>query len=668
MATNTQAVQTLQQKAVMACATRRLKNARYLREVAPQLMPAGSGGVVPADVIAQLHRRDRSAQASTQVEAVLSNLQMPTVRPAISGPLFRGNFVFAKIRFFVTALSTTFQISDADMTMAIRYATLASVPISKYAAQYGYNLVHVVQTPITFDATLPESIYTDGDVRGWVNTIAAQNGLPANTCIVILNPREMDNRDAERGAGYQGYHLLGNVPYAFVNVYGSNFTLADANDSYAQILSHEIAEAVVDPFANVSNPEVCDACGPNCQTVRLDFFDANSAYVATQTVPPPAGFAFKINAIAKPSSATSCPAPSIGCDYAPPAVSPSDSPEIAAASWGPNRLDIFGLGQNNEMLHKAWDGSEWRPSETDWEQLGGVFNSPPSAVSWSANRLDIFALGTDDQMFHKAWDGQAWRPSNVDWEALGGTFSSPAATLAWAPNRLDIFASGAAYDMSHKWWDGSAWQPSPAGWEAHPGLLISPVSGAAWSANRLDLFALGSDSQVYHRWWSGQWWPIIIGWEPLGGSFMSPPVVVSWGNNRLDSFAVGTDRVMYHKYWDGSMWGPSKSDWESLGGMFNSPPAAVSWSAGRLDIFGLGLDNQMFHKWWQGSWGPSDTGWEPLGGTFTSPPAVASWGVNRLDIFGLGLDRQMFHKAWDGSSWRPSIAGWEPLGGNFNTP
>jgi hypothetical protein len=32
---------------------------------------------------------------------------------------------------------------------------------------------------------------------------------------------------------------------------------------------------------------------------------------------------------------------------------------IAVTSWGSNRLDIFGLGTDNQMYHKAWDGSAW---------------------------------------------------------------------------------------------------------------------------------------------------------------------------------------------------------------------------------------------------------------------------------------------------------------------
>ena len=97
--------------------------------------------------------------------------------------------------------------------------------------------------------------------------------------------------------------------------------------------------------------------------------------------------------------------------------------QISAVSWGTNRLDIFGLGQDNAMYHKAWDGNSWLPSENDWERLGGVFTSPPAVASWGTNRLDIFGLGQDNAMYHKAWDGNSWLPSENDWERLGGVFS-----------------------------------------------------------------------------------------------------------------------------------------------------------------------------------------------------------------------------------------------------
>jgi hypothetical protein len=343
-------------------------------------------------------------------------------------------------------------------------------------------------------------------------------------------------------------------------------------------------------------------------------------------------------------------------------------PSASVVSWAADRLDIFGLGTNNEMFHKYWDGSKWGPSQTGWEALGGIFNSAPAAVSWAPDRLDIFGLGTNNEMFHKYWDGISWGPSPTGWEALGGTFNSPPAVVSWGPDRLDIFGLGTNNEMFHKYWDGISWGPSQTGWEALGGTFNSPPAVVSWASGRLDLFGLGTDNQLYHKYWNGSsWGPSATGWEALGGTFNSTPVAVSWGAGRLDIFGLGTNNEMFHKYWDGTSWGPSVTGWEALGGTFNSMPAAVSWGPDRLDIFGLGTNNEMFHKSWDGiSWGPSQTGWEALGGTFNSVPSVASWGRGRLDIFGLGTNNEMFHKYWDGTSWGPSPTGWEPLGGVFD--
>jgi hypothetical protein len=75
------------------------------------------------------------------------------------------------------------------------------------------------------------------------------------------------------------------------------------------------------------------------------------------------------------------------------------------------------------MFHKWWDGSSWGPSQTDWEWLGGTFNSPPAVVSWAPNRLDIFGLGVNNEMLHKWRDGSSWGPSQTGWETLGGIFN-----------------------------------------------------------------------------------------------------------------------------------------------------------------------------------------------------------------------------------------------------
>jgi hypothetical protein len=80
------------------------------------------------------------------------------------------------------------------------------------------------------------------------------------------------------------------------------------------------------------------------------------------------------------------------------------------------------------MLHKAWDGEQWLPSHEDWDSLGGAFAGPPAVTAWAPNRLDIVGVGNVPNtisivgtfdLFHKAWDGSQWLPSVSDWERLG---------------------------------------------------------------------------------------------------------------------------------------------------------------------------------------------------------------------------------------------------------
>jgi hypothetical protein len=97
----------------------------------------------------------------------------------------------------------------------------------------------------------------------------------------------------------------------------------------------------------------------------------------------------------------------------------------AVVSWGPGRLDIFGLGTDDRVYQKTWDQNHggWTAG---WTVLGAVvFNSAPTAVSWRPGRLDGFGIGIDGQMYHNAYDNGNW----IGWESLGGDFRIPRATV-----------------------------------------------------------------------------------------------------------------------------------------------------------------------------------------------------------------------------------------------
>jgi hypothetical protein len=238
---------------------------------------------------------------------------------AAADPLFNGTLFFVQVAF--NLIGRTISISNADMAVAVQFAANASGPISAYAGQYGSNALSVSPNVLQFSANVPSGRYNDQILQGWVNTILTQNGLTAaSSCIVILNPRGVTNTDGDITLGILGYHGKANSPYCFVNVFGQGLTLNDLSDAYALQLSHEIAEMTVDPNVDGKNPEVCDPCGPNCQSTWRDFFVApNNTYSqSTQIFPPGFAFTFFINGIVQPDSARECPAPQDACAYSPP--------------------------------------------------------------------------------------------------------------------------------------------------------------------------------------------------------------------------------------------------------------------------------------------------------------------------------------------------------------
>lgn len=306
------------------CATRTIKNARHLQQIAPQIVPRdeppqGFGSCLPPQLLARLHTAvpARELGRVPGLAEALKHAPVPPRRASASSPLFSGSLVFAQMTFRTRQGAVS--VPPKDLATAMAFSRMAAVPISAYASQYGPNAVAVASAPVAFSANAPGGSYNDQTLQGWVNAIVSQYALSPNTCVVILNPPGILNTDADASQGIGGYHSLANVPYAFVNVMGSGLTVKDEANVYALALSHEIAEMVVDPRADLSNPESADPCGPNCQRVWIDYFDTAGRYIRTsQSFPPPFDYAFFLNAIVKPNAATQCPAPAAACNYAPP--------------------------------------------------------------------------------------------------------------------------------------------------------------------------------------------------------------------------------------------------------------------------------------------------------------------------------------------------------------
>lgn len=85
-------------------------------------------------------------------------------------------------------------------------------------------------------------------------------------------------------------------------------------------------------------------------------------------------------------------------------------------------MDLFGIGLDKHAYVKSYDGKNWG---ADWLPLGGTFNSALDAVSWASNRLDVFGIGEKKQMLHRQSDAGKWMPSNGEWENVGGSHIYP---------------------------------------------------------------------------------------------------------------------------------------------------------------------------------------------------------------------------------------------------
>ena len=279
--------------------------------------------------------------------------------PRAAGPLFSATVHLVTLAFDTP--SGVVGVSAGDTGIAHQYATTIAPIVQAYATQYGPNAV-AVDPNVGNDTVTPPggTTYSDADLAGWIDAYAQANGIPAGDAIAVFNPPSgVENSDAPVSQGVLGYHAIspGGIVYIFVNALGTGFTLDDGAGYYAAALSHEIQEAVVDPQANLSNPEVCDPCAGNCNPFQyFEDFDASSNYLgATTSVtlspPPGAAYAFFLNSMVAVSSATACPAPAAACEYAPPGAAPPIPPcqaelqkaiaELESGQFLPGIEDLF---------------------------------------------------------------------------------------------------------------------------------------------------------------------------------------------------------------------------------------------------------------------------------------------------------------------------------------
>ena len=286
-------------------------------------------------------------------------------------------------------------------------------------------------------------------------------------------------------------------------------------------------------------------------------------------------------------------------------------------------------GQSPESI--AFNYYEPLPSITAISAAGAATHTVPGGSGDTQD--DVFVAGSDNNLHHTFHSD--FFPTWSSWENLGGVLTSAPSAVSWGnQNRIDVFARGTDNGLWHKWWTGSSW----SGWESLGGSLTSDPVVTSWAAGRLDVFVRGTDNQMWHRFFAGSW----SGWEPLGGFLNSAPGGVSWGPNRIDVFVQGTDHAIWHRWWDGAAW----RGWESLHGSITQAPAATSRGAGDLEVYALdsAAGANLVHLSYSGGWsGPRAEGPYWNGNWGFSPGVASDPFVVGPETFMVGGDKTVWH-------------------------
>jgi hypothetical protein len=231
---------------------------------------------------------------------------------------------------------------------------------------------------------------------------------------------------------------------------------------------------------------------------------------------------------------------------------------------------------------KVWDATPPPPPTWHYDNLGGTFTADPAIASWGPNRLDVFGRGSEGGLWHKYWTGSTWSSWQKDVETeniVGGPDA-----VSWGSGRIDVVAREASGGVNHWYWNNSAWHKDNLG-----GFTNSDPAISSWGENRLDVFVRGGNNALWHKYWTGAKWSE---WEDLGGYLIGGPSAVSWGNDRIDVIGRSSNNSITHWWWDGTSWHSG----QTVGATTYQDPSISSTGFGQLDVFYDGTDNALWNQ------------------------------------------------------------------------
>ncbi|MES1183186.1 MAG: hypothetical protein ABUL60_05195 [Myxococcales bacterium] len=492
------------------------------------------------------------------------------------------------------------------------------VPNLSYSPYYNINTLYddnfggrvsgaLTLAGATSDAYSLGSNLSLANITTIVSSAISTNKLPKDTNGVyfVLTSADVQQSNAADSAfcgtnakGYCGWHTSttisgSDIKFAFVGngvacpaVCSTPSPSPNGNpggDEMANVLAHELEEAVTDPDLNAwTDPGVNENADKCAWSFGATYTTSNGAQANMKLGTRD----YRIQKNWLNTGAGSC-----GLTYGAEltwgpwqSLGEASTLPVGAAGFG-GAMHLFAVESGGVIGHNGTvDGSPW----SAWtHELNGTTNVAIGAAAFAGN-LHLFAKGgADGRVYHRwAAQGQAFNAWSSE---ISGTTNVPL-TAASLGNFLHLFRVDTNNNLMHcSAATGQAFGP----WEQLDGTTNAAVA-ATTLGTRLHVFAKGiGDSHVYHR--SAQDGQPFGAWEDLGGATNAAPATATvqpgpaGGADRILMVTAGTDNHMYYRLaQDGFGFG----NWLQVPG---GPVASVS--AARLGantyVFATGTDGQV---------------------------------------------------------------------------
>ncbi|HET8932581.1 MAG TPA: hypothetical protein VFN67_04035, partial [Polyangiales bacterium] len=284
-------------------------------------------------------------------------------------------------------------------------------------------------------------------------------------------------------------------------------------------------------------------------------------------------------------------------------------------------LDVFWIDRDGTVWSRRYEGTpgkeRWLRSRPISPARAAAKDSRLTAVANGPERLDVFWVGADQEIWRQWWearDGESWdrrRAQSVAPKRAVALGSSVAAVRR-APDKLDLFWVGSDGAIARQWWEASEGERRGPVAVTTDNVAIAGSQLTAISRDRdqLDVFwvePLGTIQQ-----WS------LVSFEQGGSRANKPaqltPFPVAAAGSQITAISRETDQIEI--FWVGNA-GAIKMNWWKAGGTWRGPlpirsdrkPApgtsisAVARVDESVDLFWVTHDGAIAWQWADGAAG-----------------------------------------------------------------